>query len=53
MVPAINVFPHQITVEQLPQQTLTISGLDKVLHSVEVRHVILSYNKETNETLNV
>lgn len=53
MVPAINVFPHQITVEQLSQQTLTISGLDKVLHSVEVRHVILSYNKETHETLNV
>ncbi|KAG4071558.1 hypothetical protein HA402_011712 [Bradysia odoriphaga] len=37
MVPAINVIPHQISVDQLSQQTITISGLDKVLHSVEVK----------------
>lgn len=42
MVPAINVYPLEIAVNQLSQQTLTISGLDKVLHSVEVRDFILS-----------
>lgn len=40
MIPAIKVFPLQISVEQISQQTITISGLDKVLHSVEVRNVL-------------
>lgn len=38
MIPAVKVYPHEISIEQLSQQAITISGLDKVLHKVEVKY---------------
>lgn len=36
MVPAINVSPQLISIEQLDQQIITVTGLDKVLQKIEV-----------------
>lgn len=42
MVPAIKVFPTTISIEELPKQTIAISGLDKVLQKIVVSMLMLN-----------
>lgn len=36
MVPAVNVFPQEISIEQADQQTITVTGLERVLQQIQV-----------------
>lgn len=36
MIPAVNVFPQEISIDQLDHQTITVTGLEKVLQKIEV-----------------